>query len=126
MSRSEFFARAARHYLKALDVEALTARIDDAVERLDLPDSGSADAVAAGRSRLATVLAVLVTSNTSLADLPGNVFLPATVTGLPRDSVVDVTALVTLNKIDLSDWAGHVPSSLMYDVDEGLRQVLAL
>lgn len=77
-------------------------------------------------SRLATVLAAVVTSNTALADLPGNVLLPATVTGLPRDSVVNVTALVTLNKSDLSDWAGHVPSSLMYDVDEGLRQVLAL
>lgn len=53
MSRSEFFARAARHYLDALDAQSLTARIDGAVERLDRPDEGSADAVEAGRSRLA-------------------------------------------------------------------------
>lgn len=65
------------------------------------------------------MLAAAFTSNTALADLLGKVFLPATVTGLPRDSVVNVTAHVTLNKTDLSDWAGHVPSSLMYDVDEG-------
>lgn len=77
-------------------------------------------------SQLATVLAAVITSNTALADMPGNVFLAATVTGLPRDSVVNITALVTLNKSDLSDWAGHVSQSLMYEVDEGLRRVLAL
>ncbi len=58
--------------------------------------------------------------------MPGNVFLPAPVTGLPRDSVVNVTALVTLNKTDLTDWAGHLPAGLMDDVDRGLRRVLAL
>jgi mRNA interferase MazF len=38
-------------------------------------------------SRLATVVAVVITSNTDLASLPGNVFLAAAVTGLPKDSV---------------------------------------
>ncbi|MGL4744880.1 MAG: type II toxin-antitoxin system PemK/MazF family toxin [Dermatophilaceae bacterium] len=77
-------------------------------------------------SRLATVLAAVITSNTALATMPGNVFLPATTTGLPRDSVVNVTALVTLDKSDLTDWAGTLPSGLMGDVDDGLRRVLAL
>lgn len=53
MSRSEFFARAARHYLETLDAQALTTQIDGAVERLGLPDEGSVDAVEAGRNRLA-------------------------------------------------------------------------
>ena len=77
-------------------------------------------------SRLATVLAGIVTSNTSLATIPGNVFLPVTTTGLPRDSVLNVTALVTLNKTDLTERAGVVPASLMHEVDRELRQVLAL
>lgn len=77
-------------------------------------------------SRLATVLAVVLTSNTALAAMPGNVFLPAAATGLPRDSVVNVTALVTLNKADLTDWAGDVPTSLMHSIDTGLRRVLGL
>lgn len=77
-------------------------------------------------SQLATVLAAVITSNTRLAVMPGNVFLPASVTGLPRDSVVNVTALVTLNKSDLSEVAGQVPASMMRDVDQGLRRVLAL
>lgn len=77
-------------------------------------------------SRLATALAAVITSNTSLAGMPGNVFLPATATGLPRDSVVNVTAIVTLNKTDLTDRVGNIPPSLMHEVDRGLRRVLGL
>jgi mRNA interferase MazF len=77
-------------------------------------------------SRLATVLATVITSNTALASLPGNVFLPATATGLTRDSVVNVTAIVTLNKTDLTDRVGNLPPSLMHEVDRGLRRVLDL
>lgn len=77
-------------------------------------------------SRLATVLVAVITSNTALATMPGNVFLPAVATGLPRDSVLNVTALATLNKTDLTDWAGQVPPSIMSDVDRGLRRVLGL
>lgn len=77
-------------------------------------------------SRLASVLAGVVTSNTSLATMPGNVFLPGAATGLPRDSVLNVTALVTLSKTDLTDRVGLVPANLMREVDRGLRRVLAL
>ncbi|MGN6475320.1 MAG: type II toxin-antitoxin system PemK/MazF family toxin [Mycobacteriales bacterium] len=77
-------------------------------------------------SNLNTVLVAVVTSNTGLATMPGNVFLPATATGLPRDSVANVTALVTLNKDDLAEYAGLVPSVFMTDVDRGLRAVLDL
>lgn len=78
------------------------------------------------RSRLSTVVAVAVTSNTDLATLPGNVFLPAAVTGLPRDSVANITAVVTLDKADLIDRSGDVPLALMREVDRGLRAVLDL
>jgi mRNA interferase MazF len=77
-------------------------------------------------SRLAAVIAAVITSNTALATMPGNVFLPAAATGLARDSVVNVTAVVTLNKTDLGRAAGTVPTGLMREVDRGLRQVLAL
>ncbi len=77
-------------------------------------------------SRLATVLVAVITSNTALATMPGNTFLPSAATGLPRDSVVNVTALVTLNKTDLSDPIGTTPPSLMHDVDRGLRRILNL
>ncbi len=78
------------------------------------------------RSRLATVLAAVLSSNTKLAAMPGNIFLPATATGLPRDSVVNVTALVTLTKTDLGEHAGTAPLTLILEVDRGLRRVLDL
>ena len=77
-------------------------------------------------SRIATVIVAVVTSNTSLAAMPGNVFLPAAATGLPRDSVVNVTQLYTLNKTDLTDRAGTLVGDLLKEVDGGLRQVLRL
>jgi mRNA-degrading endonuclease toxin of MazEF toxin-antitoxin module len=47
-------------------------------------------------------------------------------TGLQRDSVANVTAIVTLNKDELGPAVGTVPESLMRDLGWGLRQVLAL
>lgn len=84
----------------------------------------SADAY--NMSRLATVLAAVVTSNTALAAMPGNVFMPARATGLPKDSVVNLTALVTLNKADLTDEVGPTPLHLLDEVERSLRQVLGL
>ncbi|WP_226345393.1 type II toxin-antitoxin system PemK/MazF family toxin [Agilicoccus flavus] len=77
-------------------------------------------------SRLATVLVAVITSNTGLAAMPGNAFLPAALTGLPRDSVVNVTALLTLDTADLTDYVGRLSPGLMEEVDRGLRGVLAL
>jgi mRNA interferase MazF len=77
-------------------------------------------------SRLNTTIAAVITSNTALAAMPGNVFLPAAASGLPKDSVVNITALVTLDKTDLEAPVGHLPASLMNDVNRGLHRVLGL
>jgi mRNA interferase MazF len=77
-------------------------------------------------SGLNTTIAAVITSNTALATMPGNVFLPAVTSGLPKDSVVNVTAVVTLDKTDLEAPTGYLPVSLMHDVDRGLRRVLGL
>lgn len=77
-------------------------------------------------SALSTVIAVVLTSNTALAAMPGNVFVPATASGLPRDSVVNVTGMVTLDEDDLVEMVGQLPSYLQAEVDQGLRRVLDL
>ena len=77
-------------------------------------------------SRLSTTVAVVVTSNTGLASMPGNVFLPAAVTGLPRDSVANVSALVTVDKADLEGPAGDLPDYVLAEVDRGLHLILDL
>ena len=77
-------------------------------------------------SDIATVIVAALTSNTALAALPGNVFLPASATGLPKDSVANVSAVLTLDKDDLVEHAGDVPGYLMTEMDQGLRRVLDL
>jgi mRNA interferase MazF len=77
-------------------------------------------------SRLSTTLVAVITSNTALATMPGNVFLPAVASGLPKDSVLNVTALVTIDKSDLDQPVGALPASLMAEIDRGLRRVLDL
>lgn len=78
------------------------------------------------RSRLRTVLAVVLTSNTRLLDAPGNVLVPAASSGLPKDSVANVTQVVTLDEAYLAERAGRIPPKVMAQVDAGLRLVLNL
>jgi mRNA interferase MazF len=77
-------------------------------------------------SRLNTTMVAVITSSTALAAMPGNVFLPASASGLPKDSVLNVTALVTIDKSDLDSPVARLPRSLMSEVDRGLRRVLGL
>jgi mRNA interferase MazF len=78
------------------------------------------------RSRIQTVLAVALTSNLRLTAAPGNVLLPAKESGLPRDSVANVSQLVTLDRAFLTAPCGRLPSRLMARIDEGLRLSLGL
>lgn len=78
------------------------------------------------RSRIQTVIVAVITSNLDLADVPGNVLLPARSAGLPRDSVANVSQLLTLDRRFLTEHAGTLPPRLQGFVDEGLRLVLGL
>jgi mRNA interferase MazF len=78
------------------------------------------------RSRLRTVIAVVLTSNVQLLDAPGNVLLPAKASGLPKDSVANVSQVITLDRDFLSEAAGRIKGQLLKDVENGLRLVLGL
>lgn len=77
-------------------------------------------------SKIRTVLAVVLTSNTNLAKAPGNVLLPLKATGLPKDSVANVSQVITVDKTFLTEWVGLLPDENMQEVEEGLRLVLSL
>ena len=77
-------------------------------------------------SRIATVIVAVVTSNTQLAEHPGNVFVPAAASGLSKDSAINVSQLVTLDRGALSESVGALPHYLLSEVDAGLRIVLDL
>ena len=78
------------------------------------------------RSKINTVIAVAITSNLRLAQAPGNVRLTKRQSGLKRDSVVNVSQVITLNKSFLTERVGRLPESKLREVDDGLRLVLGL
>ena len=78
------------------------------------------------RSRIQTTMVVVLTSNLRLLDAPGNVLLPAKLSGLPKDSVANVSRLVTVDRDYLRDRIGKVPPRVMAAIDAGLKLVLGL
>ncbi len=78
------------------------------------------------RSRIQTVIAAVISSNLNLARAPGNVFLRARDTGLPKASVANVSQLITVDKAFLSEQVGQLTAQQLRELDEGLRLVLAI
>ncbi|MDP3938129.1 MAG: type II toxin-antitoxin system PemK/MazF family toxin [Deltaproteobacteria bacterium] len=78
------------------------------------------------RSRIDTTMAVALTSNLRLLDAPGNALVPKRESGLPKDSVANVSQILTLDRRDLTDRAGGVSADTLAAVNTGLRLVLSL
>jgi mRNA interferase MazF len=77
-------------------------------------------------SAIRTSICAAITSNMRLADAPGNVRVTRRVSGLPHDSVINVSQLITLDKQMLTENAGRLPAQSMRDVEAGIKLVLAL
>lgn len=84
----------------------------------------SADAY--NRSELRTVTVAVLTTDTQLAALPGNVLIAADIEALDADSVVNVTQIATVDRRALTDRIGALPDWLMAHVDAGLGRALAI
>ena len=76
------------------------------------------------RSRIATVVCVAMTTNLKWASAPGNVLLSETATGLPKESVANVSRIVTLDKADLTERSGKLSRAKLELVLSGLDVVL--
>lgn len=75
-------------------------------------------------SDIRSVVCVALTSNLKWADAPGNVLLSARATGLPRQSVANVSQLVTVDKADLTARTGRLSRSKLDAVLAGLDVLL--
>ena len=76
------------------------------------------------RSRIATVVCVPLTSNLCWADAPGNLLLTAATSGLPKDSVANVSQPVTLDRSVLTEVVGKLPDAKLELILYGLDVVL--
>jgi mRNA interferase MazF len=78
------------------------------------------------RSKIGTVIVAAMTSNVALARAPGNVRLTAREGKLSRESVVNVSQVLTLDRSFLIERAGRIPASKLSEVGTGLRLSLGL
>jgi mRNA interferase MazF len=76
------------------------------------------------RSRLATVVCVPLTSNLKWTDAPGNVVLRARTTGLPKDSVANISQIIALDRSLLTERLGRVSRKQLALLFAGIDIVL--
>jgi mRNA interferase MazF len=69
---------------------------------------------------------VPITSNLDRAGIAGNVLLPASASGLPKDSVAVPLGLELIDRSLLTQRAGTLPAVLVDDIDDGLRAILGI
>ena len=77
-------------------------------------------------SRIQTVIVAVITSNIRLAKAPGNLTLTAAQSGLLKESVVNVSQLITLDQRYLTEHVGTLPAERLSELDQALRLVLSL
>lgn len=78
------------------------------------------------RSRINTLVVVVLTSNLRVAEAPGNVLLNSEQTGLPKASVANVSQVLTVDKSFLTEKAGKLRKQDLLKIESGLRLVLGL
>ena len=79
---------------------------------------------ALNRSRIATVVCVPLTSNVRWEDAPGNVSLTSRATGLPKDSVANVSQLVAVDRNLLTERVAKVSRAKLESILAGIDVIL--
>ncbi len=78
------------------------------------------------KTNINSVVVVISTTNLRLAKMPGNVLVQRGIGGLTENSVINVTQVYTLDKSDLLELLGTLPTAKLAKIDSGLAQVLGL
>jgi mRNA interferase MazF len=77
-------------------------------------------------SRIRTVVVAAISTSSRIRAAPGNVQLPTGTSGLPRDSVINVTQLLAIDRDLFLERVGRLPQYKLHELEDGLRLVLAL
>lgn len=78
------------------------------------------------QSNISTVVSIAITSNLNLSEAPGNVLIGKKESSLSKDSVVNVSQIVTLDKERFIERVGKLKSSKINEVEVGLKLVTGL
>ena len=75
------------------------------------------------RSEIQTVIVASVTTNLNLADAPGNVYIEIEESGLPKNGVVNISQITTIDKRRLTEKVGFLSQSSMSEIDYGIKLI---
>lgn len=75
-------------------------------------------------SKLNTVIVLAITSNMIFGDLPGNIILKKGEANMPKNSVINVTQIKTVDKNSLKEKIGSLPRERMAEVHEGIKLIM--
>jgi mRNA interferase MazF len=78
------------------------------------------------QSNIRTVIVAVITSNLRLANAPGNFHISEKESGLSKESVVNVSQILTLDKLFLSEKVGKLSPKKLIAMNEGLKLVLSI
>ena len=78
------------------------------------------------RSKISTVICIVITSNMKLVNAPGNVLLPKGVSNLPKESVINVSQIITIDKSFLTECVGTISKSYFRKVEDGIKLIFDL
>lgn len=78
------------------------------------------------KTNLKTSIVAVLTTNLDLAEMRGNVLLKKAQSDLPKDSIVNITQLFTIDKRLLFEYIGTIPERKMEQIEKGLRLILSL
>ncbi len=78
------------------------------------------------RSNINTVLCAAITTNIRLSQAPGNIFLPMKDSGLPKDSVINISQIVTLDKNNLTERVRRLKPAIISNLEYSLKLILEL
>ena len=76
------------------------------------------------QTRIKTVICAIISSNLDLARAPGNILLSNKESGLPKDSVINLSQIITLDKQLLDEQVGSIAKGKLKEVLQGLKLVL--
>ncbi len=77
-------------------------------------------------SNIQTVIVAAITTNLLLAEAPGNVFLEQEVSTLPKDGVINISQIATLDKSRLIDKVSILPAYLISEIQYGIKLIFNL
>ena len=78
------------------------------------------------RSKINTTICAVISSNLKLANAPGNVLLPKGQSNLPKESVINVSQVITIDKSYLGECAGGIGKKYFKKVEDGIRLIFDL